>query len=330
MPVSPHTTLVKRLPFIEWANLHAHLVWIYDGEVESRWRHGVVESPHLTAWLVRRGHVKVGLKGKTGAHQVLSGRRFGDMGGTPVGSISRSRPDVRPGKTLRATAGQWMFPPSGDLEREFSEDAKILSVRFRASWPTGEDLFDEGLGVVFPAAAHPELERAARPLARFAASNFPKGFRFLMEEPATLAQHLHLQTLFARWLEVAVTVLTAQGLAPSRMGRIDTRLLKAVQIIDRRSLSSSLEERKLALEVGLSVSQLTRLFIRQFRVSPRVYCDQRRYEHVLSTLQSSPQTIKEVAFELGFSSLPHFSAWFRRRHGLSPRALRQQSAINRN
>lgn len=292
MLASPLTTLVQRLPFIEWSNLHAHLAWIYDGEVEARWRQGVVESPHLTAWLVRRGQVKVRVKGKT----------------------------------LRATAGQWLFPPSGDLEREFSEDAKILSVRFRASWPTGEDLFDEGLGVVFSAAAHPELERAARPLARFAAKNFPQGFRFLMEEPATLAQHLHLQTLFAHWLEVAVTVLAAQGLAPSRMGRIDSRLLKAVQLIDRRSLSSPLEERKLAREVGLSVSQLTRLFIRQFGVSPRVYCDQRRYEHARATLQSSPQTIKEVAFELGFSSLPHFSAWFRRRHGRSPRELRRATA----
>lgn len=290
MPTRRDAPLVERISFTEWANLHAHLIWIYDGAVEDRWRSGVVESPHLTAWLVRAGSVRVKL-------------------GT---------------RTLRAGPGQWMFPPSGDLWREFSADAEILSVRFRASWPTGEDLFSDGLGIVFSAAEHPELERAARPMARFAATTFPHGYRFLPEEPATLAQHLRLNALFARWLDVAVGALTDQGLTPSRMGRIDPRLLKAVHLIERRALSAPFAERVLAREVGLSLSQLERLFTRQFGVSPRGYCERRRHEHAIAALQSSPQTIKEVAFQLGFSSLPHFSGWFRRKHGVSPRAFRNE------
>jgi AraC-like DNA-binding protein len=290
------TTLVERLPFTEWANLHAHLIWIYDGAVESRWRKGVVESPHLTAWLVRKGSVKVRVDGRT----------------------------------ISAKAGQWIFPPpSTRLWREFSDDARILSVRYRASWPTGEDLFGEDLGLVFAATEHPELERAARPLAQFAAANFPKGYRYLMEEPATLTQHLRLQVLFARWLDVSVEALTAQGLTPSRMGRIDTRLLKAVRLIERKGLATTISERALAQEVGLSISQLARLFRRQFGVSARHYGEKQRHEHALAALQSSPQTIKEIAFQLGFSSLPHFSAWFRRKHGMSPRALRKRGAGSR-
>jgi AraC-like DNA-binding protein len=289
------TTLVERLPFTEWANLHAHLIWIYDGAVESRWRKGAVESPHLTAWLVRKGQVKVRIDGRS----------------------------------IAARAGQWIFPPaSAQLWREFSDDAQILSVRYRASWPTGDDLFSEGLGVVFAAADHPELERAARPLARFAAANFPQGYRYLMEEPATLTQHLRLQVLFARWLDVSVEALIAQGLTPSRMGRIDTRLLKAVRLIERQGLASTISERDLARAVGLSISQLARLFRRQFGVSARTYGEKQRHEHARAALQSSPQTIKEIAFQLGFSSLPHFSAWFRRKHGMSPRALRRTAAAS--
>jgi AraC-like DNA-binding protein len=288
MPASSPSQLVERIPFTAWANLHAHLIWIYDGAVEPRWRRGVVESPHMTAWLVRAGSVKV---------------RLGN-------------------RRLHATAGQWVFPPSGDLWREFSEDAVILSVRYRASWPTGEDLFDEGLGIVFPAEEHPSLERAARPLARFAARTFPEGYRFLLEERATLAQHLQLQALFARWLEVSVAVLTARGLTPSRMGRIDARLLKAVHLIDQQAWSEPFAEREVARQVGLSLSQLERLFTRQFGLSPRSYGERRRQEHAIALLQSSPQSIKEIAYHLGFSSLPHFSAWCRRRHGMSPRAIR--------
>jgi AraC-like DNA-binding protein len=290
------TTLVERIPFTEWANLHAHLIWIYDGAIEARWRKGVVESPHLTAWLMRKGHVKVRIDGRT----------------------------------VSAKAGQWVFPPpSNQLWREFSDDALILSVRYRASWPTGEDLFSEGLGLVFDSDEHPELERAARPLARFAATNFPKGYRYLMEEPATLTQHLRLQVLFARWLDVSVEALTSQGLSPSRMGRIDTRLLKAVRLIERKGLATTIPERELAQEVGLSISQLARLFHRQFGVSARTYGERQRHEHAIAALQSSPQTIKEIAYELGFSSLPHFSSWFRRKHGMSPRELRQQGAPGR-
>lgn len=278
----------EKIPFAEWANLHAYLIWIYDGPVDPRWRHGVVASPHLTAWLVRAGRV-----------EVRAGKR-----------------------ALSATAGEWLFPPQGDLWREFSEDARILSVRFRASWPTGEELFQDGLGLVFPAADHPALERAARPLARFAAEHFPQAYRFLMDEPATLAEHLQLQALFARWLHAAVEALTARGLVPSRMGRIDPRMLKAIRTMERRVLSAPMAERELAREVGLSVSQFTRLFTRQFGVGPREFFERRRHEHAVAALQSSPQAVKEIAFQLGFSSLPHFSAWFRRRHGMSPRELR--------
>lgn len=291
MPKIPSTTLVDRLPFTEWTNLHAYLVWIYDGEIEPQWRKGVIESPHLTAWLIRRGHVTAE------AHN----RKF------------------------TAVAGQWFFPPSTEaLRREFSEDARILSVRFCARWPTGEQLFDKGLGITCEASQHPQLERAARPLAQFAALTFPKGYRLLMEQPATLAQHLRLQALFARWLDAAVCALEESGLTPSRMGRIDTRLLNAVRLIERQTLATIIPERQLAGEVGLSVSQLARLFIRQFGVTPHAYAEQRRYEHALAALRSSPQSIKEIAFELGFSSLPHFSGWFRRRNGNSPRHVRQR------
>jgi AraC-like DNA-binding protein len=290
MAGSSPTTSIERLPFTEWANLHAHLIFIYDGKVESRWRKGVVESPYLTAWLVRKGQVKVRTQGKV----------------------------------LTASAGQWIFPPPSDkLWREFSDDTQLLSVRYRASWPTGDDLFNEGLGLVFNAKEHPELERAAKPLAVFTAKHFPKGYRYLMEEPATLTQHLRLQVLFTKWLDVSVETLIKRGLTPSRMGRIDTRLLKAVHLLEKKGLATTISERTLAKEVGLSISQLARLFRRQFGISARTYGEKQRHEYARAALQSSPQTIKEIAFQLGFSSLPHFSVWFRRKNGVSPRAYRK-------
>jgi AraC-like DNA-binding protein len=57
------------------------------------------------------------------------------------------------------------------------------------------------------------------------------------------------------------------------------------------------------------------LFVRQLGLSALGYFERRRFQHAIALLESSPPTVKELAFELGCSSLPHFSAWFRRRQG---------------
>ncbi len=284
--------LLHRIPLAEWASLHAHLVWVYDGAVSPEGRKGLVRSDHLTAWLIRRGRVEV----------TARGRQF------------------------HATAGQWLFPPPGERRQSFSADARILSVRFRARWPTGEDFFQEGLPQALPARRHPELLRTAAPLARFVRDHFPGATNNLMQQPATLAAHLHLQTIFARWFEAIVTTLIRAGLLPSRMGAMDPRLLTAVRALDGAPLIARMSESKLAAFASLSVSQLNRLFVRQFGVSSLGYFERRRFQHAIALLESSPRTVKEIAFELGFSSLPHFSAWFRRRQGMPPRAFRANHA----
>lgn len=291
MARSASPRFIDSIPLAEWAYLHAHLIWIYDGPVDPEGRSGSVAAPHLTAWLLRAGSVELR----------VANRRF----------------NVR--------EGEWIFPPAGQVWRSFSEDARILSVRFRASWPGGEELFSDGLGVRLAAAEYPELERAARPLAAFVRHEFPHPDTHLLNTLATLSTHLHLQALFARWLDVCVSVLTRAGLVPSRMGHIDSRVLRAAQLIERHNLVTPFLEGDLARQLGLSVSQLNRLFARQFGVSSRGYFERRRREYALAALQGSARSIKEVAFELGFSSLPHFSAWSKQRLGRSPRAMRDLS-----
>lgn len=282
--------LAPKIPISEWAHLHAHLVWIYDGPIDPQWHHFSTATPNHAAWLIRRGHAEV----------------------------------TQGARSWRAGAGEWLFLPHGASFQHFTPDARILSVRFRAAWPTGEDLFDEGLGMVIPAADYPALERAAVRLARFVARRFPATTVDLMQAHASLQGMLRLQCLFSQWLETTVEVFLANGLVPSRMGKIDPRLLQAVRALDRQPLSTSPREPELAGAVGLSVSQMNRLFKRQFGVSSRGYFEQRRYQHAVASLESSPCRIKQIAYALGFSSLPHFSAWFSRRHGDSPRAVRQR------
>ncbi|WP_438480815.1 helix-turn-helix transcriptional regulator [Oleiharenicola lentus] len=289
----PHASgpFLEQIPLAEWAHLHAHLIWIYDGPVSAFGRTGQREAPHLTAWLLRAGEVELKVRN---LH-------------------------------LTACAGEWLFPPAGKVWRRFSEDARILSVRYRASWPSGEELFSDGLGVSLRAKEYPELERAARPLAQFVKKQFPKPDTHLLAAPATLETHLRLQKLFAAWLDASVSALGRAGLVPARMGHIDARLLRAVQLVERHNLATLFAERALADEIGLSVSQLNRLFLHQFGVSSHGYYDRRRREYAIAALRGSSRTVKEVAYELGFSSLPHFSAWAKRRLGHAPRAYRSKA-----
>ena len=288
MLVSAPTAIVPRASLAEWASLHAHLVWVYDGAVSPQGRSGRVSAFDLTAWLIREGRVVV---------------KLGE-------------------RTWRAGPHEWLFPPPGERWQDFSADARILSVRFRAKWPTGEDLLPANVGVKIPAACCPELLRTATSLACFVRQQFPRAETDLMQAPATLADYLRLQTLFSGWLEAVMGALTDDGLVPAHMGKIDTRLRAAIRRLDCQPLAMSFNESTLARAVGLSVSQLNRLFLRQFGLSSRGYFDRRRYQHALTVLEESTRVVKEIASDLGFSSLPHFSAWFRRKHGVSPREFR--------
>jgi len=50
--------------------------------------------------------------------------------------------------------------------------------------------------------------------------------------------------------------------------------------------------------------------------------DRHRLELARDALRDSAMSVKEIAFELGFNSPPHFSNWFPRRQGCAPRAFR--------
>ncbi len=80
---------------------------------------------------------------------------------------------------------------------------------------------------------------------------------------------------------------------------------------------------ELARIVGLNEHKLKRGFKALFGKPTFAYlAEWRLLEARRLLLTDSALTAGEVAFELGYSSLPHFSAAFKQRFGLSPRALR--------
>jgi AraC-like DNA-binding protein len=275
----------------EWITLRANLSWIYEGRVPAANRRGNWWPDHMGAWLIRRGR-----------------------------ALLRQE-----GKTVTARAGEWLVPWPGYRYQEFSDDAEILSVRFRAAWPDGKPLFDRGLSVKFPVLDFPRLETAAETLLRTATPVIPTDPVQLAQATVAFEQFVAVNVAFMQWLGIFYTSLCAMGVKPSRIGIHDERIVAALQKLDAMPCSENLRETRLAADTGLGVSQIVRLFRQELGETPKQYFEQRRRAYCQEMLTTTSVPIKEVAYGLGFRRLSDFSAWFKRGHGVSPRPFRQQA-----
>lgn len=85
--------------------------------------------------------------------------------------------------------------------------------------------------------------------------------------------------------------------------------------------SSSVPE--IAEELGMSAVQLGRLFHRFAGMSPQEYRIARRMATAEHLLRTTPFSIKEIAYQLGYCNPYHFANEFRRLKGCSPTAFRK-------
>lgn len=285
-PASPSHPRLGQIRNSEWANLRTELTWAYEGQVHPHYREFTDHISGQSVLLLKEGSLLV--RGSSGRETI-------------------------------GQAGDWVLPPLGPRLQRFSEDARILSIHLKLEWPGGQPLFAWEDALVFPSARFPRLESQGRRMGRWVSRQFPGAVNRLPFLSGDLLTHLQLQRYFATWLETYVDCLLSLKQTPSRLGQVDARVLEAIQALDRHPLERPFSEKELAHAVGLSVSQLDRLFSRQFGQTPSQYLDRRRLEEAFAHLNGSPLSIKQISYELGFNSLAYFSRWFRQRAGMSPR-----------
>jgi len=294
LPPPPAPDLRATRRFRDWASVRHGLVWAYEGPVHPPARTGRYTSADTSCWLLRRGHVVIKTPGQP---------------------------------AVTARAGDWVFVARPARHQAFSEDAELLSLHFHFSWPGGEPVVEQPRTRVFPAAGHPALERAARPIVRLVRRHFPRAAAFLSEEVCTLPLYLRLQHLLPLWLSAYLETQASLGVFPRRTGAMDDRVLLAIMELDRQPLSWKFSEARLHAVAGLGHSQLHALFIRATGLSPRRYFERRRLEAARQLLAHTRMSAKEIAIDLGFRYESHFSQWFRAKTGKPPLAARSQAAL---
>jgi AraC-like DNA-binding protein len=97
-----------------------------------------------------------------------------------------------------------------------------------------------------------------------------------------------------------------------------------VELIERELSDPDLTPASIAGKLGISTGYVHRAFARESSTLCR-YILQRRLDGIARALKDPSQaqrSITEIALDLGFKSLPHFSRVFRERYGMSPRDYR--------
>jgi len=288
----------SQMPYRDWLNLRTHLLWCYDHAIVSDREHGPVhrtsEYVNNGAWLVRSGWAQV---------------RYDDQ-------------------IFRAQPGQWLIVKPGQRIQSFAVDTHLLSVSFEAAWPDGTNWLETGLPLVIDSHDCPALERKAKPMVRIMAQVSREQWD-ARQHPVDYRQFLQLERSLNDWFLVLLDVLVAHDVCPRVRANIDERVMKAVNLIDGHPLGEPLDQEALGRQAGLSLVHLTRLFHHHLGTSPRHYFQDRRIDYAYRRLRMSDVRAKEVAFTLGFRHLSHFSKWFKKLSGKSPRNFIKDAATTK-
>ncbi len=280
------------MKYRNWLNLNIHLLWCHNLPVARGWdpSSGVLRFTEYTnsgAWLVREGWAQV------------------EHGGV----------------CHRAEPGQWLIVKPGKRVQSFSADARLISIAFDARWPDGSHLFDKGLSLVVNAEDAPALEKFVRPILETMKHVNPDTWD-AREQVVDLALFLQIGQLLCQWLVALNEVLTLRGISHSGHTGIDERVRLALDLMHSFDLAEPFDLSGLSTKVGLSQNHLNRLFRQDLQSTPTQYWDRLRIEHALHRLLQPGARIKEIAIELGFNHLSHFSKWFKRHTGKTPRLTR--------
>lgn len=101
------------------------------------------------------------------------------------------------------------------------------------------------------------------------------------------------------------------------------QLVNKVRLRIRESLESSLTIQQIAIELGISYSNLRKLFKEYTGIAPAMYQQDLRLQRAKELLATTNISIKEIAYKLNFDSPDYFSSKFKIKTGVKPSDFRK-------
>jgi len=124
-------------------------------------------------------------------------------------------------------------------------------------------------------------------------------------------------------LLAGLVVCDLMTLQPTLSSSVRSHAERAREILED-SLTEPISLKELAGHLFVSREYLRQLFRREFGESMMNYLIRRRVEFATSLLESTSDSVKEIAAQAGFPNEYYFSRVFRRVKGMPPSAWRRQ------
>lgn len=122
----------------------------------------------------------------------------------------------------------------------------------------------------------------------------------------------------------------APRLSPLQRARCrfsDFRVRRSLRFM-QENLTYDVEMESLARNVGLSRAHFFKLFKRQMGVTPNIYLNTLRSEQAIDDLLTTPKSVTDIAYDLGFSSQASFTRFFSSNVGISPSEYRRVAHVS--
>ncbi len=283
-------------PLVLWTGYQAGVEFAFDQPVPTPYLHRELQRHHkeLSAWLIRKGRVELT---SDQDHAV-------------------------------ALPGQWLICIGNKIVQNMSDDTHILSLRLHVEWPFGPAFLKGSTLQLLHGSEWPNLEAKALDLVKSVPQlDFTSPHRFFHQgqwiNDFSFKEFLLYRERLHSWMGELVKALLAVGREFYDPNAVDPRLKEALSFLEHYPPSALFPRETLERIGGVQLKRLNQLCTDAFSFTLHGLWDQRRYRYAQQALRLPYLTIKEIASNLGFTRLPHFSGWFRSHRGLSPRAFRQ-------
>lgn len=222
-------------------------------------------------------------------------------------------------------AGNWVFQmPDAQVNRAFSTDAIIISLRFRAHWENGRPLFGEANWKWMPDEQLPGLKKAAKDYLASVPWETKKQYNLMVRDTIMPVRdfwgiHANRYLFFELWYEAALKM----GFKPQAPNTKEPRINQALAIIRDAIGQTNVPYKQITYHTKVSRAHIDRLFDEYLNTTPKAEHDRIRVEIAQDRIRQTHLPIKNIAFELGFRDASQFARWFKRLVGQNPNEVRR-------
>jgi AraC-like DNA-binding protein len=211
---------------------------------------------------------------------------------------------------------------AGDAVVVFPEVAHAYGPRAGKTWTQIYFVFD---GPQFDLWRKRGLLRPDRPVWRLGAGDYwhQRLAAVLQTDTGETSRATAPLRALGRFLDVLAEMI-AVATEPTHGAGRDAWLEKSLGLLSHRGARAWLTPHEVAREVGLSYENFRKRFVQLTGESPGQYQKRRRLEWACAAIYQGQHTMKQIADELGFCDVFHFSKAFKQVIGTTPSDYRRR------